>query len=417
METNATISYQDVLDQISGKENHLLLANGFNTSLGVNTSYEEIFEKMNELNLGLYDEASSLIRTCNSDLEKFIGELVNAIKPGNTFLEKYVQNKVKIDFMQAAHKIVKSKIKGIYAEKNKGIFMLLKNFSNYFTLNYDSFLYLLLMHYKPVENLNQDTIAFQSSLDFIEEDLNSKENNIYKEIKAAREGGFLRISIGEGEIPFTSNLSKLTKRDFTTSVRLYNERTSKGWKDEEIERVVSFILEEEKKNVGTLDKVDDGSRQRTLFEKTPEQVFEEQLTQNLFFLHGAFHIYQNGRFIKKITQKTDKALYNKIEEVLMTEGSDIVCVFQSENKKETIEANEYLKRCYDKLKEISGNLVIIGSSLDDNDDHIFSQINKSYLETIYVSIFNKTNAKIKKAKQKFPNKKVVIFDAETISYN
>ena len=247
METNATISYQDVLDQISGKENHLLLANGFNTSLGVNTSYEEIFEKMNELNLGLYDEASSLIRTCNSDLEKFISELVNAIKPGNTFLEKYVQNKVKIDFMQAAHKIVKSKIKGIYAEKNKGIFMLLKNFSNYFTLNYDSFLYLLLMHYKPVENLNQDTIAFQSSLDFIEEDLNSKENNIYKEIKAAREGGFLRISIGEGEIPFTSNLSKLTKRDFTTSVRLYNERTSKGWKDEEIERVVSFILEEEKK--------------------------------------------------------------------------------------------------------------------------------------------------------------------------
>ena len=101
----------------------------------------------------------------------------------------------------------------------------------------------------------------------------------------------------------------------------------------------------------------------------------------------------------------------------MTEGSDIVCVFQSENKKETIEANEYLKCCYDKLKEISGNLVIIGSSLDDNDDHIFSQINKSYLETIYVSIFNKTNAKIKKAKQKFPNKKVVIFDAETISYN
>ena len=44
--------------------------------------------------------------------------------------------------MKAAHEIVKSKIKNIYAEKNEGIHILLKNFANYFTLNYDSFLYL-----------------------------------------------------------------------------------------------------------------------------------------------------------------------------------------------------------------------------------------------------------------------------------
>ena len=423
MDTDIIMSYQDVLAQIKGKENHLLLANGFNSSLGVGTSYKDIFKKMIELNPGLYNEATSLIVECGWDLEKFLGELGKAIKPGNIFLEKYAQSKVKMDFMEAAHQIVKSKIKGIYAEKNEGIFLLLQNFCNYFTLNYDSFLYLLLMHYKPTENLDQDTIAFQSSLPFMARELNLRENNIYEEIKKAREEGVLRMSFGADEVPLESDLNKLTKTDFTASVNLYNKENKKGWKVKEINRVVSLILEDEKKIAGTLERVDDGSRQQTLFgpTPTPELVFEEQLTQNLFFLHGAFHIYKDRNFIKKITQQTDKALYDKIEEVISTEGSDIVCVFQSENKKEAINDNEYLKRCYDKLKELSGNMVIIGSSLDDNDDHIFTQINKSSLSTIYISVFDTDIKKLEefsaKAKRKFSDKRVLLFDAKTISYD
>lgn len=422
MNTNIIMSYQEVLAQIKGNENHLLLANGFNSSLGVGTSYKDIFEKMIELNPGLYNEATSLIAECGWDLEKFLGELGKAIKPGNTFLEKYAQSKVKIDFMEAAHQIVKSKIKGVYAEKNEGIFLLLQNFCNYFTLNYDTFLYLLLMHYKPTDNSNQDTIAFQSSLPFMERNLNLRENNIYEEIKRAREEGVLRMSFGADEVPLESDFNKLTKTNFTTSVKFYNEKNKKGWNVTEIKRVVSLILEDEKKIAGTLERVDDGSRQQTLFgpTPTPELVFEEQLTQNLFFLHGAFHIYKDGNFIKKITQQTDKALYDKIEEVISTEGSDIVCVFQSENKKEAIDNNEYLKRCYDKLEGLSGNMVIIGSSLDDNDDHIFTQINKSHLSTIYISVFDteikKLNKFVEKAKGKFPDKEVILFDAKTISY-
>lgn len=49
METDKVINYQEVLAQIKGKENHLLLANGFNSSLGVGTSYKDIFEKMIEI--------------------------------------------------------------------------------------------------------------------------------------------------------------------------------------------------------------------------------------------------------------------------------------------------------------------------------------------------------------------------------
>ncbi len=47
--------------------------------------------------------------------------------------------------MKATQEIVKSNIKNIYAEKNEGIFLLLKNFTNYFTLSYDPLIYILLL--------------------------------------------------------------------------------------------------------------------------------------------------------------------------------------------------------------------------------------------------------------------------------
>ena len=62
--------------------------------------------------------------------------------------------------MQATHEIVKEEIKNVYAEKNDGVFILLKEFTNYFTLNYDSLLYLLLLKYKPSEN-NKKMLSIQ----------------------------------------------------------------------------------------------------------------------------------------------------------------------------------------------------------------------------------------------------------------
>lgn len=141
----ALITYKELLDRIDGQQNHLLVANGFNSGLGVSTGYCEIFQKMIEYN-NIYKDAAELFEKCNHDLEKFVGQLETRIC-SDPFLTKYVHNKIKLDFMQATHEIVKSKMKDIYAEKNDGIFLLLNNFTNYFTLNYDSFLYLLLLKY------------------------------------------------------------------------------------------------------------------------------------------------------------------------------------------------------------------------------------------------------------------------------
>src|SRR5690606_229562 len=102
------LSYEQVLETIEGKENHLLLGNGFNYGLGIKTGYSQIFEKMIENNHGIYKDIADLVEKCNYDLELFIGELENDIADNNVFLKKYVNNKVKMDLMQATHEIVKA---------------------------------------------------------------------------------------------------------------------------------------------------------------------------------------------------------------------------------------------------------------------------------------------------------------------
>lgn len=412
---NSILTYKEVLDNIQDEENHLLIANGFNYGLGVNTGYEAIFKKMAKNNKGIYNDALKMVEGCGFDLEYFIGKLVDDIKEDNIFLKKYVSNKIKLDFMQATHEIVKSEIKNIYAEKNDGIFLLLKEFTNYFTLNYDSFLYLLLLKYKPVENKKKNSIVFQPSLKFIEKDLDTNQNNIYSEIKNARINGILKLNLGSVNNSLEKDCKMLTKTHFTAEIKEYSKTYNKGWQTKDIDRVVKRIFEEEKSDE-FLSKIDDGSKQLTLFD-TSEFVYNvNSYTQNLFFLHGAFHIYKDGKSFKKITQQSDKALYEKLEDVLNNDEQEVVCVFQHINKIDAINNNDYLKHCFDKLGSLSGNLVIVGSSLAENDDHIFEQINNSPIRTIYISAFGNKEDVLEVAKSKFPNKKIYLFDAETITY-
>lgn len=411
----ALLKYHEVLKKIEGKKCHLLLGNGFNRSLGVNTSYSAIFQKMLQNDLGIYKDAEDIVKKCDFDLEKFIGGLIKDIDRDNVFLQKYVANKVKQDFMRATHEIVKEGIKNIYTEENEGVYILLKHFQNYFTLNYDSFLYLLLLNFKLNEKEEEKTVVFQPNLKFIEEDLNIAQNNIYTEIKEARESGVEEINFGGDK---TSQLMKESpKTHFVSVIAAYSKDKNKGWTKKDIRKVVDCILEEEKKN-NILEKVDDGSRPLTLFDDTTEFVFDiEKETQNLFFLHGAFHIYKDGEIEKKITQNTDKALYDKLEQILNDDEKEIVCVFQSENKIEAIKRSEYLKKALHKLSLLSESLVIIGSSLDDNDSHVYAQIESSKIDSIYISTHkNKKIENYNKAKKLFPTKDIFLFDAKSISY-
>ena len=411
------LQYKDVLEKIQNQESHFFLGNGFNRGLGIDTSYKAIFNKMIENDHGIYKDAKNIIKESGDDLEIFIGKLVSDIKSDNYFLKKYVANKVKFDFMKSAHEIVKAEIKNIYAERNEGIFILLKNFTNYFTLNYDSFLYLLLLNFKSNNPCQEKNIAMEPPALFKEQDMNDTQNNIYTEIKQARINGTLNINVGNNSKPIVKQMSELTKTHFTTEIKQYSKSNDKNWKDKDIQKVVDEILNEEKNNK-TLEKVDDGSIQESLFDGSSEYVFNiDKSTQNLFFLHGAFHIYRDGKKEKKITQLTDKPLYDKLEEILNNQERDIICIFQAENKIEEINKSEYLKKSYNKLSELSGSIVIIGCSLSYNDKHVFDQINKSKINTLYISTRKeKYKENYNNAKSKFPNSEIVMFEAESISY-
>lgn len=408
------LSYEEMLERIENCNNHLLLGNGFNRGLGVNTSYSSIFQKMLEANKSVYKDIEHLVEECMYDLELLIGRLQEDIRNDNVFLKKYINNKIKLDFMQATHEIVKAEIKKVYAEKNEGIFILLKEFSNYFTLNYDSFLYLLLLNYKISEK-NNVAIAMQPTLGFVQEDMNFNNNEIYDEVLKIRNGS-LTISVENNELnPTNKPIQKVTKTTFTSLIKEYAKTTRKNWKGIDIERVVNHILEEEKKN-HIIEKVDDGA-QLVLFKNEREFIFDtDSATQNLFFLHGAFHIYKDGKSIKKITQQSDQALYDRLEKILNNDEQEVVCIFQTENKLEAIKENDYLTNCYDKLAELSGNLVILGCSLSENDMHIFDNINQSEIENIYISTTKYNEEIVANAKSIFPDKKIDFIDVATISY-
>lgn len=405
------LTYKELLESIEYSENHLLIANGFNRGLGINTSYSSIFKKMIE-DKAIYKDAELLFIECGYDLENFLGKLEEYIT--NPFVIKYVKNNIKLDFMRATHKIVKSEIKNIYAEKNEGVFMLLKNFTNFFTLNYDSFLYILLLKHNSI-NYEKNCLALLPTLDFIEQDNNIKSADIYTEIRNARENGELNISIGKGNTT-KKMLGKLPKTHFTAEIKTYAKEHNKSWKDKDIKNVVNIILQEEVRNK-VLDDIDDGYKQLSLFNDNIEYIYTNRETQNLFFLHGAFHLFKDGKIFKKITQHTDKALYDKLEDVLNNEEQEIVCVFQHTNKLDVINQNDYLSNCLSKLEQLNGNIVIIGSSLAENDNHIFSRINNSNVQNIYISSLDKEEENMQeKARILFPDKNVVLFSAESISY-
>lgn len=397
------VKYSEMLSEIENTENHLLLGNGFNYSLGVNTGYKNIFEVMKEHNPIYY---SLNIENENYDIEGIIGRLKNNINtPDKDFLHLFINNQVKKDFIKACFSIVKESIKNIYEEKNNGIGLLFKNFTTYFSLNLDPFLYLLLLKYRKNDNI----LAFNNAIPFKEIDLNIQTSDKYKTIKDIYFTYKKDIFDSNGNKILEKDFNKLTKTDFEK--QLSDVLKSKNIKD--YKKCLEVLYEELRSDLIQLE-IKDGftySEPLALFKYNPE------INRNLFFLHGAFHLYKDKKSIYKITKTNEKALYDIIDEILDNESKELICVFTNENKINEINDSPYLKRNLDELSNLNGSIVIIGSSLDDNDKHIFDCINKSNLNKVYFASsenrFEKDNEKLKSL---FPNKDFVLFDRDTISY-
>jgi len=58
------MDYKEVLESINWQEAHLLLWNGFNRWLGINTSYDAIFSKMIKENHWIYKDVKDIVKEC-----------------------------------------------------------------------------------------------------------------------------------------------------------------------------------------------------------------------------------------------------------------------------------------------------------------------------------------------------------------
>ena len=108
------IEYSDLLKILeeSDSENHLLLGNGFNSSLGILTTYDNIFEEMKQI-YPPYRKVQSNLKQKDYDIEFLISKLKALVK-NNIFLPEYIENKIKFDFMKATYTIVSRSVKDIY---------------------------------------------------------------------------------------------------------------------------------------------------------------------------------------------------------------------------------------------------------------------------------------------------------------
>lgn len=127
------------------------------------------------------------------------------------------------------------------------------------------------------------------------------------------------------------------------------------------------------------------------------------------YLHGALHIFDDGnKIIKKtcsgnklcLTKQITTELDNNRYPIFVSEGT-------SEQKKTKILHNAYLNHCYKSLSSIGGgDLVVFGTMLKSNDEHIQEAILKSKVKNIYFGVSSLDKGKyelsgfIEKAKEK-----------------
>ena len=414
MTTIEIINYKCLLDRLMlarPEPSHLLLGNGFNNSLGVRTSYREIFNRMKR-RYRSYQKLEEFVEKKGYDIELLIEDLKKAVQPDDrSFLGPYIERKVKLDFMKATDEIVQEQIKYVYSEHNESIHLLLRNFTSYFTLNFDPLLYLVLLRLKK-ENRVNDAFAFHQAKLPIHQDLSETEREIYEQVKSARQGGEFQISSGEQFV--AKGFRRETKGYFSDSLkRLYKPMFKQNkWSRKDVEKVINQVWIEEKiKRQEAQLTINDGF--------SPKNDYSCSSEQNLFYLHGAFHIIKKGKKLQKITQTQNKTFLRCLERAIHSENQKIISVFAgtTEDKANEIKNHTYLQKCLDELAKISGSLVILGSSLADNDQHIFDHINQSQVKNIYISCRVESGDRVsERAHKKFRGKYITLFDRETISF-
>lgn len=112
-------------------------------------------------------------------------------------------------------------------------------------------------------------------------------------------------------------------------------------------------------------------------------------SQNVFYLHGALHVFDAGAEVQKYTWcNTGIPLVEQLREALgqnrypiyVTEGT-------SESKMNRIQHSAFLSRAFRSFGNIGGSLFVYGHSLAKSDEHVLRLIECGNMKKVFVSIY------------------------------
>jgi hypothetical protein len=116
--------------------------------------------------------------------------------------------------------------------------------------------------------------------------------------------------------------------------------------------------------------------------------------QNVFFLHGALHIFDAGDELKKYTwTRTGVRLIEQVRSALSAHLYPLfVAEGHSERKRDRIRHSDFLSRAYRSFANIGCALFVHGHSLAANDDHILRLIERGKTTQLFISIYGDPDA-------------------------
>jgi hypothetical protein len=116
-------------------------------------------------------------------------------------------------------------------------------------------------------------------------------------------------------------------------------------------------------------------------------VYTRWMEPNVFYLHGAMFLFDDGQMLRKITNsRTEEPLIEQISDNINAGMFPLFVAEGTSSKKvEAIRRKPYLLEAIKELEKARGSLFIHGMSLSENDQHILDAIVKSKVQRVYVS--------------------------------
>ncbi len=132
----------------------------------------------------------------------------------------------------------------------------------------------------------------------------------------------------------------------------------------------------------------DGFRQSLENESIITWNINEDHNQNIYYLHGALHLFNSYSELEKLTwSRTGIKLKDQITEKINNDIYPLVITgASSQEKMAKIKESAYLHRGLKSLHNIMGNLFVYGHSLDMNDQHIYASLSPK-LDNIFISLY------------------------------